>query len=158
MSEVLFTTSKAAAVLHEQFPDKTAAQWTAWLQNNRNPARNAIYPIPFERVSKGVLYRADELAKFVEFEKSRQIGEMRLSRRGAEALRAVGFGEHGGSATGRKLDCQVVAARDEATGEHFAQLIIRHPLLVFRMGPEQVRALARDLKETADAFDRWSTA
>lgn len=156
MEEVLYTSSKAAVVLHEQLRDKTIAQWETWLRNNRNGTRNAVHSIPFERVGKGAMYRAEDLAKFVVWEKSRRLGTMKLSNRAAEALHAVGFGEQGGSATGRSLDCQVVAAIDEATGRHFAQLVIRNPLLVFRLESEQVRALAYELTEMADAFDRWS--
>lgn len=157
--EVLYTSSKAAAILHEQLPDKTAAQWATWLHNNRNnPAHGAIHKVPFERAGKSVLYRADDLATFVEFEKSKRIGTMKLSGRAAEALRAVGFGEAAGSTTGRKLECTLVAARDEAGGKNFAQLIIRNPFVVFRLEPEQVRELATEFADMATAFDRWSKA
>lgn len=79
-----------------------------------------------------------------------------LSGRAVEALHAVGIGEPGGSRFGRKLDYWVAPARDEETGKSFASFGIRHPHLIFRIEPEQARALANELTEIADSFDRWN--
>jgi hypothetical protein len=78
-----------------------------------------------------------------------------MSDRCVEVLRAVGIGEPGGSRYGRKLDYSVIPCVEEGGGNHFASLHIRQPLMVFRVEPEQVRALANELTEMADVFDRW---
>ncbi|MFM0406835.1 hypothetical protein [Paraburkholderia dipogonis] len=152
--EDLLSSSATAAVLAEQIPDKTSAQWTLWLQNNRNPARNAVYRVPFERVSGGVFYRADEVAKFAEWEKSRKLGTLKLTGPATEALRAFGIGEQGGGTTGRRLDCDITVQVDPANSRPYAQLLIKNPLLVFRLEAEQVKQLHRELGDTVRFLER----
>ncbi|WP_322094572.1 hypothetical protein [Paraburkholderia bannensis] len=155
MSEEVYTIGKVAAILREQFPDKTEEQWKTWLHNNRNGAKNAVATIPFVRVGKAAMYHPDDIAKFVDFEKSRRIGNVKLSGRAAEALRAFGIGEIGGGATGRKLAYTLTAQVDPATGRHYAQFITRDPLMVFRLEQDQVCALAAEFSELAANFKRW---
>lgn len=155
MSEEVYTSNKVASILHQQFPDKSEVQWETWLRNNRNGKRNAIRIVPFERVGKAAMYRPAAVADFIEFEKSRRVGSVRLSGRAVEALRAFGVGEAGGSATGRKLSYTLTAQVDPATGRHYAQFITRDPLMVFRLEQDQVCALAAEFSELAANFKRW---
>lgn len=150
----LLSNSAAAALLAEQIPEKDSAQWMQWLQNNRNPARNAVYRIPFSRIGSGVFYRPDEIAKFAEWEKSRKVGTLKLTGQAAEALRAFGIGEKDGGATGRRLDCDITVQVDPANSRPYAQLLIKNPLLVFRLESEQVKQLHRELGDTARFLER----
>lgn len=137
----LLNQQTAAEMLQAALPEPEG-YWRRFLANNRRTDRSPTYRIPIEKVGGGILYRADEIERFVAIEKSRRLGVVNL----------------GAPATGRKLDCEVTAQVDEATGKHFAQLIIRNPLMVFRLEAEQVRALAREFANMANAFDRWSKA
>lgn len=81
-----------------------------------------------------------------------------LNDRCREALRAVGIGEPGGSRYGRKLDYRVQPScenPDEEGSKRFASFCIHQPFLIFRIEPEQVRALANELTEIANGFDGW---
>jgi len=138
----------AAEELARLLPEKDAKQWHAFLQNNRNPARSAVYRIPFDRLGKMALYEPVELERFVEWEKSRQLGTMKLGSRAAEALQAFGVGETSGSTTGRKLSVVgVTAQHDEATNSVFVQFVVGEPLRVYRLEISEALTLTRQLEE-----------
>ena len=146
----LYGNSFAAQYLSEQITDKTPEQWELWLRNNRNQSRKVPYRIAFERISNATFYRPEELAKFVEWEKSRQLGVMKLTGRSAEVMRAFGIGSSNGSTTGRKLEIVGITDQfDEATGARFVQLIISEPLMVYRLDPDQARQVAAKLLNAA---------
>ncbi|MFM0723423.1 hypothetical protein PQQ53_06990 [Paraburkholderia strydomiana] len=151
----LLSNSLAAQTLDENLPGKTLEHWMTWLQNNRNHARKVSYRIPFERMAGGVFYLQEEINRFIEWEKGRQIGTVRLSGRAAEAMRAFGIGEKGGSTTGRKLNVSTVSLQlDQATGERFVQLVTSEPLMVYRLELSEASALAKELTEAAQAGQR----
>src|SRR5471030_3437468 len=104
MNTELLNTSAASDELCKLLPEKGAKQWYTWLQNNRNEARKVTYRIPYERFGNMAVYARDELLKFVEWEKSFQLGKIKLSSQAVEALHAFGVGQPGGSTTGRKLN------------------------------------------------------
>lgn len=148
--EELWSNSVASAYLTEQLPERDSEQWGLWLRNNRNQSRKVPYRIGFERISNATFYRPEELSKFVEWEKSRQLGVMKLTGRSAEVMRAFGIGSSNGSTTGRKLKILGINDQiDEATGQSFVQLIISEPLMVFRLDPEQAREVAAKLFKAA---------
>lgn len=145
----------AAEFLSEQLPGRDAKQWALWLRNNRSQSRKVPYRIAFERISNGTFYPPEELAKFVEWEKSRQLGTMKLTGRSAEVMRAFGIGTSSGSSTGRKLEIVGISPQfDQATGKAFVQLITADPLMVYRLAPEQACEIAQDLLAAADSQER----
>ncbi|TVO60544.1 hypothetical protein [Denitromonas ohlonensis] len=145
--QTIHNTRAAAEYLHEQIPDETVEHWQQALINNRRTDRNPPHRIGFTMIGRGAFYTLEELARFVEFEKGRKLGTMKLSPRAMEALRAVGFNERGGSSTGRRFDVTAISRQhDEATGEIFIQLIVNNPhLLVYRLPPEQALEIAQQL-------------
>ena len=150
----LYGNSQAARILSEQFPERTPEQWELWLRNNRNQVRKTVYRIDVVHISNRSFYRPQELAKFIQWEKSRRLGVMKLTGRAAEALRAYGIGTATGSTTGRKLEITgILDQTDEVTNEQFVQLIIREPLLVYRLDPEQARDIARQLLQAAGSAE-----
>lgn len=148
-TEEILNTQAAAELLTGVFPEKTAEQWALWLRNNRNQSRPAIYRVKAEQIGRVAFYTHEELAAFVEFEKSRQLGTIKLSSRAAEALQAVGFGTAGGSMTGRKLKITGITPQvDQETGQLFIQIIQSEPLMVYRLELEEAKAIAKELNET----------
>lgn len=148
MTDELLSNSFAAQVLCELLPEKNAEQWALWLQNNRNQSRRVSYRIPFERMAGGVFYHREELAKFAEWEKSRQLGSIKLTGRAAEVVRAFGIGTASGSTTGRKLSVTGINQQtDVATGKHFIQLVTDDPLMVYRLEVDQAKQIGLELLE-----------
>lgn len=156
MTEDLLSTQAAAELIAAEIHESGGvAYWTRYLTNNRREDRNPPHRVPFQRIGGGAFYLRPDVADFIAFEKSRRVGVLKLSGRAAEALRAFGIGEAGGSTTGRKLDCTLTAQHDPATGTPYAQLVIQDPLLVFRIEPDQLRALHSEIADTLNAFERW---
>ncbi|WP_250517985.1 hypothetical protein [Caballeronia sp. ATUFL_M1_KS5A] len=153
----LLSNSVAAQTLDESLPGKSVDHWMTWLQNNRNQARKVAYRIPFERMAGGVFYLQEEIESFIEWEKGRQIGTVRLSARAAEAVHAFGIDEKTGSATGRRLNVSAVLPLvDESTGQPFIRVIATDPLLVFRLEPGEAASLASELLEASQVCMRVS--
>lgn len=148
--EELWGNGFTAQVLSEQLTGRNTEQWELWLRNNRNQSRKVPYRIAFERISNGTFYSPKEIEKFVEWEKSRQLGTMKLTGRSAEVMRAFGIGTSSGSTTGRKLEIVGISQQiDQATKESFVQLITGDPLMVYRLAPDQARKVAAELLEAA---------
>lgn len=148
MIDEVMNSNVAGDVLHELMPDKPADEWAIWLRNNRNQSRQVSYRVPFERISNGAFYRKEDLAEFAAWEKSRQLGTLKLSPRAKEALEAFGVGIATGSTTGRKLTVTGINPQvDEATGKTFIQMIFSDPLRVYRVELGQAEAVAKELNE-----------
>lgn len=143
----------------EVIPEKPG-YWHNYLINNRREKRPAAYRIPFTKKPDGrVFYNVDEFAKFLEFEKRRRIGGMKLTGRAAEIMRAFGIGEAVGSTLGRKLNLTSISAQiDQATGRSFVQIISSDPLMVYRVEPGEATAIAEKLTEAAGECERASHA
>lgn len=157
MTDELLSNSVAAQALCDLLPDKTFEQWMLWLQNNRNKARQVPYRVPFVKMAGGVFYRREELEKYAEAEKARQLGTIKLTGRAAEALRAFGVREGGVPVTGRKLNVVGVSLQiDEPTGKTFVRFITGDPLSVYRLELDEAAALGTDLLENAKAGKRIS--
>lgn len=154
MTDELLSNAVAAHVLHELLPEKTEEQWSTWLQNNRNQSRSVPYRIAFDRLAGGIFYRRDELEKFCEWEKARQLGSIKLTSRMAEALRAVGFGELGGSTRGRVFKGGAANLANDPIEGVYVQTIINEPLLVFAMTPDQAVAFGKELLDAGQAGKR----
>ncbi|HRP25450.1 MAG TPA: hypothetical protein PK205_16505 [Promineifilum sp.] len=151
----LLSRQAAAERLAQQLPDKNAEQWALFLRNNANTARQAFYRLPVERIGRSSFYREGELSKFIEFEKARQIGTLKLSGRAAQALQAFGIGQKGGSTKGRQWKGGSANLINE--GESITvQAIINEPLTVFVMTPAEAIEFGRDLIETGQAAQRIS--
>ncbi|MFJ4395883.1 hypothetical protein [Pseudomonas sp. NPDC089396] len=153
MSEELVSNTVAAQTLHELEPSKTIEQWANWLQNNRNQSRTVSYRIPFERLAGGVFYRHDDLTAFIEWEKSRQLGTLKLTGRAAEAMRAFGIGEKGGSTTGRKLKIDGINLQVQ-DGVPYIQLVMTDPLMVYRLEVDEAEAIIQEMAEVVSACKR----
>lgn len=148
------TTREAAAVINEVV-NEPDGYWEQFLINNRRPSRKINHRVPYEKRGGAILYSREDLASLIELEKSRRIGGMKLSGRAAEALRAFGVGEKGGSTTGRKLNVSAVTLQlDQATGTRFVQLVTSEPLMVYRLELSEAKALAAELADAAHAGER----
>jgi hypothetical protein len=153
----LLSNSMAAKLLHELMSDKSAEQWEVWLRNNRKPERRVTYHVPYVKLGGGVFYDREELAKFAEWEKGRQLGSIKLTGRAAEVMRAFGIGEKGGSTTGRKLKVTGINPQvDEATGKPFIQFVVDDPLMVYRVEVEESKALLREWADAIQACERMT--
>ena len=152
----LLNISVAAEYLSKHLTDKTPEQWRLALQNNRSTSRAVSFRIPFEKLGGGVFYDRDELVKFVEFEKMRQLGTLKLTGRAAEALKAIGFGEAGGSSTGKSFKVSsVTLALDEGDARRkFVQIATTEPLQIFRVELDAARLLASELNDILSYLDR----
>ena len=153
MAQELISRQAAAEWLSQQLTDKDPEQWALWLRNNANHARRAIYRVPVETVSRAAFYSPAELEKFVEFEKSRQLGTLKLTGRAAEVLQAFGIGQAGSSTQGRKWP-GANANLAEHNGRASIQVIISNPLLVFAMTPAEAAEFGKELIEVAQAAQR----
>lgn len=148
MDDDLLSHGVAAQMLSEQLTEKNPEQWALWLQNNRNQLRKVSFRIPFVKMAGGVFYRREDIANFVELEKSRQLGTIKLTGRAKEALNAFGIGTAGGSTTGQKLTVSGInPVVDQATGKIFIQVIFSDPLRVYRVELDQAEAVANQLEE-----------
>ncbi len=153
--EELVSAERAAGVLAEALPERTAPQWASWLRENRNQSKKAVYRIPLVKMGRQVFYRRNELNEFVRFHQQLRIGDVRPTGRVAEALGAFGVGM-GGSSTGYAWpQATVFAAVDEATGVPFVQLSVPGPRpTVYRLNPNQAVELAAALASAAkEAID-----
>lgn len=154
-AEELLSTQGAAECLSRQLPTKTAKQWALWLRNNRNTARRAIYRVPSEQIGRSAFYSQEELAKFAEWEKIRQLGTLKLTGRAAEVMQAYGIGTASGGRTGRKLKVTGINPQvDQATGKTYIQIIADDPLMVYRLELDEAKAIAKELTETISACER----
>jgi hypothetical protein len=154
-TEELFNSGTAGQILSEALPAKTPEQWALWLRNNRNQSRPASYRVTCQHFAGGVFYLREDLMKFVEWEKARQLGTIKLSGRTAEVIQAFGLGESGGGSYGRKLAYNVLLGFEEDNPKsQFVRLMIERPLGVFRLSADEADALARELQEAASAIRR----
>ncbi len=154
-TQELYSISVAAAYLSKHLTDKSPEQWRLALQNNRSPSRAVAFRIPYEKLGGGVFYGRNELARFVEFEKMRQLGTIKLSGRAVEALKAYGVGEAGGSLTGRKLNVTGINPQvDEATGKMFIQVIVDSPLMVYRLELDEAKSISQELISAIKCCER----
>lgn len=149
----LLSRQAAAEWLGEQLQDKSAEQWALWLRNNANTARRASYRIPTEQIGRGVFYNLNEVEKFAEFEKGRQLGQLKLTGRAAEVLQAYGTGTKGATTNGRKWK-GASANLGTDKGAAFVQTVINEPLLVYAMTPTQAVEFGRELIEVGQAAQR----
>lgn len=148
MDDDLLSGGVAAQTLSELLTEKTPAQWALWLQNNRNQLRQVSFRIPFVKMAGGVFYRREDIARFAELEKSRQLGTIKLTGRAKEALDAFGIGTASGSTTGQKLTVTGINPQvDQATGKTFVQLIASNPLKVYRLELDEAEAISKELNE-----------
>ncbi len=156
MSEELLSNSMAAQALSEELHGRTAEEWAGWLQNNRNQSRRVPYRIPFQRISGGIFYARGELEKFIEFEKGRQLGSIKLTGRAAQVAQAFGIGTDGASTNGRKWKGGS-ANLATSEGRVFVQVVINEPLMVFDVTPEQAIEHGREMMEAGRAALRQSS-
>jgi hypothetical protein len=151
----LLDTDAAGRWLSQELSDKTPAQWALWLRNNRNQSRHASYRIDVQRFGKKACYRPVDLERFVDWEKSRQLGTVKLSGRVVEVMRAFGMDEVGGGNYGRKLDYEVqLSSEQDRPDKQFVRLMIKRPLGVFRLEADEAEALAKELLDTAQVIRR----
>lgn len=151
----LLDTDAASRWLGQALPEKTPAQWALWLRNNRNQSRHTSYRISVQRFGKKACYLPVDLERFVDWEKSRQLGTVKLSGRVVEVMRAYGINEVGGGNYGRKLDYEVqLSSEDDHPDRQFVRLMIKRPLGVFRLEADEAEALAKELQATAQAIRR----
>jgi len=149
----LLDTDAASRWLSQALPDKSPAQWALWLRNNRNRSRHAGYRINVRRFGKKACYLPVDLEKFVDWEKSRQLGTVKLSGRVVEVMRAFGMDEAGGGNYGRKLAYEVqLSSEQDRPDKQFVRLMIKRPLGVFRLEANEADALAKELQDTAQAI------
>ena len=147
------TTKGAATYLADKLPHKKIEQWELWLRNNRNNSRKAIYRVASELIGRSAYYTHEELNRFVEFERQRYVGTLKLPGRAAEVMLAFGVGQAGGSTTGRVFDYQISPQIDACTDTPFVQLVTQNPLRIWRLSTDQAKEFASELIEAANVFD-----
>ena len=148
-TDELLSTQAAAEYLSLHLTGKSTEQWALWLRNNRNQARRAIYRVKSEQMGRMAVYAPQELAAFVEFERSRILGTIKLTGRAVEVMRAYGLGEASGSTTGRKLTVTNVNLQiDNLTQKAYVQIVTSEPLMVYRLEPEQAIQIGEELSKT----------
>jgi hypothetical protein len=156
-NEELLSTAAAAEYLSQHLPDKSPEQWALWLRNNRNHSRKAVYRVKAQQLGRMAVYTPDELVKFVEFEKQRQLGTIKLTGRAAEVMRAYGIGEAGGGTTGRTMNVTAINLQnDPVTGKPYIALVLNEPLMVYRLEVDQARSVSKELAELVAAAERIS--
>lgn len=105
MAEYLMNAT-VAQMLSEKMPDKTAEQWTLWLQNNRNLARKTAYRIPYQKMGGAIVYNSEELEKYIEWQKSRKLGKFIATARLLEVLKDFGIKDIDGSS---KIEIKIIS-------------------------------------------------
>lgn len=152
--QTLLSTNAAGDWLHEAIPGESAAYWRTSLANNRKPDRKPPHRVPFSIIGRGAFYSISDLIEFAEFEKSRRMGQMKLTGRAAEVIRAFGIGSGGGT-TGRNLKVTGITPQiDEASGKPFIQFITDDPLMVYRLELDEAKRIAKELLEASDLGER----
>lgn len=153
--ENFLDTKAAAEHLHARIPGESVKYWTARLNNLRRTDRTQPFELRFAKVEgKSGFYNRADLERYVEFEKSRRVGKVKLSSRAAEALRAFGIGEAGGTSLGRIFKGGTANPHPDNKGSVFVQAIINEPLTVFAMTPEQAIEFGKELIEAGQAAQR----
>lgn len=152
--ENFYTTQAACEWLDQAVPGESQKYWQNALINNRRQDRNPAHRIPFSLMGKTALYTLEALQEFANFEKARRLGQLKLTGRAAEVIRAFGIGQ-GGTGTGRRLKFTGINPQiDEATGHAFVQIIIADPLLVFRLEVDEAKSLHRELEAVIGMCER----
>lgn len=149
----LLSTQAAAEYLAAHVPDKDVQQWSMWLRNNRNHSRGAIYRIPSDRIGRVAVYTLEALQKFVDFEKSRLIGHIRLTNKATEIAQAFGIGNSEGSPFGRRLESAFTSLQSDGK-QSYVQMTISKPLMVYALLPDQAVTLGKELIEAGKAAQR----
>lgn len=153
----LLSQAEAAELLRAAFGD-SRRYWTSRLQNERRDDRQSTVksPIPWRKQDGRIVYARQALDVWVASELARRLARgLTPINRAGEVLEA--FGSDGREpATGRRLEYHLTAQFDEGRREHFAQLMITYPLLVFRLNRTQVKALASEFNDLAQHMDRWT--
>lgn len=157
MTETLLTTNAAGNWLHEAVPGESPAYWRQALINNRRPDRSPPHRVPFDTLGRVAVYTPEALQAFADFEKSRRIGQIKLTGRAAEVVRAFGIGEAAGTSQGRVFK-GASANLASGSGGAFVQTIINDPLLVFMLTPEQAIGFGRELVEAGQTAARINGA
>lgn len=150
MSDI-FNTNAAADFLNEAVPGESASYWNQRLVNARRSDRQQPFTIPFSTVGKACFYEQSDLEQFAEFERSRQLGKVKLSGRAAEALRAFG-----GYPMGRafKGGSAYLLPPSDASNSVLVRLTIDEPLMVFAMTAEQAIEFGKELVEVGRVAQR----
>jgi hypothetical protein len=149
-----YSTQAAAEHLAKQIGE-TVDYWMTRLANMRNPKRQVSYRLNFAKTEGRLgLYAEKDVHAFVEFEKTRRIGDVTLSPRAAEALRAFGVGEAGGGTRGRAFSGSSNLQPAEDGHPPVVQLIVNTPLMVFALSPAQALELGQELIDNANAAKR----
>ena len=127
--------------------------WRVYLQNNRRPDRQPSYAIPYSVERGRPVYMASDLDAFIANQKAESLERGQVPGRLDDALRAIG-----GWPTGRPWAGWITPQVEEGTGVTFVRVHLADPLAVYRLDPDQARAVARDLIESADQVDRAAGA
>lgn len=149
-------TRAAAQYLHDHVPGESVKYWSLRLHNLRRSDRPQPFKLEFAKVEgKAGYYTERDLAAYVEFEKTRRLGKLKLSGRAVQAMRAFGIGEAGGGTQGRRFaGASVNLQVSNQDGKAFVQTIINEPLMVFAMTPDQAVDFGKQLIEVGEAAQR----
>jgi hypothetical protein len=154
----LLSRTAAAEWLAERLNDKSVEQWVSFLRSNANSARKAIFRIKTEKLGRETFYKQDELQSFFEFEKSRNVGKLKLSGRAASIVRAFGLGAPGSSGYGRKWFGGEANDCIRENGLHFVQAVIDEPFLAFALKPEDAIEFGKKLMDAGKSAQNRNNA
>ena len=127
--------------------------WRVFLQNNRRPDRQPAHVIPYAVERGRPVYMSAALDEFIANQKADALDRGQVPGRLDDALRAIG-----GWPTGRPWAGWITPQVEEGTGVTFVRVHLADPLAVYRLDPDQARAVAKDLIESADQVDRAAGA
>ncbi len=153
MTQEILRSSEVADVLAAELGG-TSTHWHTWLKNDRKPGRkNLLPPLPGPGRPRYLMVAVEAL---IAAERARRMQDGQPVGRAAEVMKAFGIGE-GGTNTGRHLEAHVYGQLDEHAKVGFVQLHVLHPMLMFRLTPDQARQLAAELIEEAKYADRMES-
>jgi hypothetical protein len=144
----VFTASEAEKHLQAALGERDG-YWRVFLQNNRRPDRQPAHVIPYAVERGRPVYVAGDLDAFIAKQKAESLDRGKVPGRLDDALRAIG-----GWPTGRPWAGWITPQVEEGTSVTFVRVHLADPLAIYRLDPDQARAVARDLIEAADQADR----
>jgi len=122
--------------------------WRIFLQNNRRPERKPTYAIPFEIVRRRPHYQRRDLDVYIELHRAAELQRGKVPGSTSQVLQSLG-----GWPTGRPFVGWVSTQVEEATGIKYVRLHLADPLAVYRLEPEEARAVPAEMQTAADLAD-----
>jgi hypothetical protein len=136
--------TEAADLLHTEIYERDG-YWYRFLLNNRRKDRDPPYRIPHSIVRGHISYSLDALFEFIEWERRRRLGTVKLTGQAAQLITAYGVGEAEARVVRSQLKCSFSLHVDSRSKRRNIQLVIESPLSVFQLTLREAKLVAREL-------------